>query len=382
MRIRSTRIYIEEELIPAVLEIQGSAITDILPYDTGGIDCDYGDALISPGFIDIHCHGAYGFDTNSADPEGLRNWAKNIPSEGVTGFLATTVTDNKDTLLGALRNVDQVCSTHHPGSDGAAILGVHLEGPYIDPEHAGAQPVSAIKEPDISEFEEYCTASGNRIRIVTLAPEKDTGHALIRCCREHGIVPSIGHTGASFAEAEQAIHDGALSVTHTFNAMTPFKHRENGTAGAALRHADVYSEIICDTRHVSADALHIFFTCKDKNHAVMISDSLMCKGFPAGTRFVFGGQNIEIAPDGTAFLYETADRTLAGSTMKMNEGLRNLITKADVPLVKALNACTANPASLLGLDHTGMIRKGYDADITVLDENFEVLAVYCKGIRQ
>ena len=383
MKIRSKRIYINEEIVEATLEIEKDKIINILPYDSKDIDIDYNDSLILPGFIDIHCHGAYGFDTNSANPEGLSNWAKNIIKEGVTGFLATTVTDKKDILKNALKNVANVKEKHHPGIDGADILGIHFEGPYINEEYAGAQPKSAIIKPNLDEFKEYLKDSNNLIKIITIAPEKDNNHELIKYCHDNGIIASIGHTAATFEEASSAIKDGAKSITHTFNAQTAFTHRKNGVVGVALRNSDLYSEIICDTYHVSIDALNIFYKCKDKDHAIMISDALMCKGFEAGYRFSFGGQNVEIYPDGTAHLYEFPDKNLAGSTMKMNEGLRNIIELAKVPLVNAINSCTINPARLLSLDdHLGLIKEGYDADIVVLDNNYSVIDTYCKGIKQ
>ena len=383
MRIKSKRVYINECVVAATIEIQNGKITEIIPYETVDFDKDYDDALLVPGFIDIHCHGAYGFDTNSGDSQGLRNWAKNIVSEGVTGFLATTVTDKKEVLKNALKNVASIKKEHHPGLNGADILGVHFEGPYINEEYAGAQPKSAIVKPNIEEFKEYLKDSNNLIRIITIAPEKDYNHELIKFCKENNIIASIGHTSASFEEASEAIEDGAKSITHTFNAQTSFKHRENGVVGVSLRNSDLYSEIICDMHHVSPDALNIFYKCKDKDHAIMISDALMCKGFDTGYRFTFGGQNIEIYPDGTAHLYEFPDKNLAGSTMKMNEGLRNIIEIAKVPFVNAINSCTINPARLLSLDdHIGLIKVGYDADVVILDNDYSVINTYCKGLLQ
>lgn len=383
MKIKSKRVFINENILEASLEIKDDKIIDILPYDTKEIDIDYNDSLILPGFIDIHCHGAYGFDTNSGDYDGLKKWAKNITSEGVTGFLATTITDNKDILINALKNVANVKKNHIVGKDGADILGIHFEGPYINEEYAGAQPKNAIVKPDIEEFKEYLKYSSNLIRIITMASEKDNNYELIKFCNDNNIIASIGHSGATYEEAIDAITYGAKSITHTFNAQTPFKHRSNGIVGVALRNEDLYSEIICDGHHVSFDALNIFYKCKDKDHAIMISDALMCKGFKAGYRFTFGGQNVEIYPDGTAHLYEFPDKNLAGSTLRINEGLRNIVEKAKVPFVKAVNSCTINPARLLSLDdHIGLIKVGYDADLVVLDNNYTVLQTYCKGVVQ
>ncbi|MBQ9824556.1 MAG: N-acetylglucosamine-6-phosphate deacetylase [Solobacterium sp.] len=377
MKIKSTRVYLYGDLIKAVIETENGKITKILPYEFDA-DIDYGDLRILPGFIDVHCHGAYGFDTNYADPEGLRKWTKGIVSEGVTGFLATTVTEKKEVLLKAVRNVADVVKE---GYEGAKILGIHFEGPYLDMNYKGAQPPEAIVPPSVEEFREYQQAADNLIRIITLAPEHDPDLALTRYASANGTVVSMGHSAAAYEQAVLAAANGASSITHTYNAMTPLKHRENGLVGAALRMSGLYSEIICDCNHSTPQALHIFFDAKDADHAVMISDSLMCKGFEAGTKFMFGGHEIEIYPDGSAHLVE--EKNLAGSTMKMNEGLRNLVERALVPFDKAVKACTINPARLLGLDdHLGKIQTGYDCDLVILNDDYTVKQTYVKGCPQ
>ena len=378
MRIKSTRVYMFGTLIPAVIEMNNGKIISVNTLTDEEADIDCGDARIVPGFIDIHCHGAYGFDTNYAEPEGLRKWSAGIPSEGVTAFLATTVTEKKEVLLKAVSNVRDVMNT---GYQGAEILGIHFEGPYLDMKYKGAQPPEAIVSPDVNEFREYQEASGNNIRIITLAPEHDQNYELIRWCREHGTIVSIGHSNASFEQALDAAANGASSITHTFNAMTPFTHRSPGIVGAALRLRDLYSEVICDCCHSTPEALNIFFTSKNPGKAIMISDSLMCKGFEPGTTFLFGGHEIIIYPDGSAHLVK--EKNLAGSTMKMNEGLRNLVERAMVPFSTAVDSCTVNPASLLKEDHRlGRIRAGYDADIVVLNDDYTVRQTFCKGIPQ
>ena len=378
MKIKSTRIWIAGDFMPGVIEISGKSIVSVLPYETQA-DIDYGDLRIVPGFIDIHCHGAYGFDTNYANEESLKKWTKNIVHEGVTGFLATTITEMKPVLTKAVENVAKVHDENR--YEGARILGIHFEGPYLDMAKKGAQPAAAIVPPSVEEFKEYQKAAHNLIKVITLAPEHDKDFALTRYASTHGTVVSMGHTSATYEQAMMAVANGASSITHTYNAMSPFSHRQNGMVGAALRLHDLYSEVICDCNHSTPEALNIFFREKDSTKAIMISDALMCKGYPVGTKFEFGGQGIVIYPDGSAHLIKEGN--LAGSTMKTNEGLRNLVERALVPFDKALNSCTCNPAALLHMDdHLGYIKVGYDASITILNDDYSVASCFVEGIKQ
>ena len=381
MLIQSTHVWICGDFIPAEIEINDGKITEIYPINTKPADKDYGDLRIVPGFIDIHCHGAYGYDTNYAEPEGLKKWAKGIVHEGVTGFMSTTITELKPVLMKAVKNVAAVKKDFEAGRDGADILGIHFEGPYLDMKYKGAQPPEAIVPPSVDEFKEYQEAANGLIKIITLAPEHDPDYALTRYCSENGVVVSIGHSGATFQEAILAVANGAKSITHTYNGQSPFNHRANGVTGAALRLHDLYSEVICDCNHSTPEALNIFFASKGKDHGIMISDALMAKGFKPGDKFMFGGHEIEIYPDGSAHLTET--KVLAGSTMRMCDGLKNLVTRAMVPFDAALNSCTINPATLLGLnDHIGKIDAAYDADLVVLNDDYSVEETYCKGVPQ
>ncbi|MBR2810517.1 MAG: N-acetylglucosamine-6-phosphate deacetylase [Solobacterium sp.] len=377
MKIKSHNLYINSLFMPGVIQCEDGRINAVLPYESEA-DLDFGEMRVVPGFIDIHCHGAYGFDTNYGEPEGLRQWTRGIVREGVTGFLATTVTEAKPVLLKAVRNVREVCEQ---GYEGARILGIHFEGPYLDMKYRGAQPPEAIVPPSVEEFQEYQEAAGGLIRVITLAPEHDPDYRLTRYASSHGTIVSIGHSAASFTDGLMAAANGAQSITHTYNAMSPYNHRENGIVGLALRMKNMYSEIICDCCHSTPEALHVFFHAKNPGKAVMITDSLMCKGFEPGTTFLFGGHEVIIYPDGSAHLVQ--EKNLAGSTLSMNVGLRNLVTRAMVPFEDALAACTVNPASLLRLDdHLGMIQAGYDADMAVLDDSYNVVETFVKGIPQ
>lgn len=378
MIIQSKKVWIADQFTPAQLELEDGIIKEIYPYNEKEVTKDYGNLRILPGFIDIHCHGAYGFDTNDANPEGLRKWAKGIVDEGVTSFLATTLTQSEEVLTNAVSNVAKVVEE---GYEGAEILGIHFEGPYLNKAHKGAQPEEYCVKPNIEQFKRYQKAAHGLIKYITMAVENDEDYALTKYCSQNNVVVSIGHSNATYEQAVQAYTHGARSMTHVYNAMTPFTHRANGLVGGALRIRNMYGEIICDGNHSTLAALNNFFTSKGPDYSIMITDSLMCKGFPVGTKFDFGGQEVVIYPDGSAHLVEAGN--LAGSTLNVNKGLKILIEDALVPVNYAINACTSNPARCLHVDdRKGTIGVGYDADLVVLDRDYEVVQTYCKGIGQ
>lgn len=378
MIIQSKKVWIADQFTPAQLELEDRIIKEIYPYNEKEVTKDYGDLRILPGFIDIHCHGAYGFDTNDANSEGLRKWAKGIVDEGVTSFLATTLTQSEEVLTNAVSNVAKVVEE---GYEGAEILGIHFEGPYLNKAHKGAQPEEYCVKPNIEQFKRYQKAAHGLIKYITMAVENDEDYALTKYCSQNNVVVSIGHSNATYEQAVQAYAHGARSMTHVYNAMTPFTHRANGLVGGALRIRNMYGEIICDGNHSTLAALNNFFTSKGPDYSIMITDSLMCKGFPVGTKFDFGGQEVVIYPDGSAHLVEAGN--LAGSTLNVNNGLKILIEDALVPVNYAINACTSNPARCLHVDdRKGTIGVGYDADLVVLDRDYEVVQTYCKGIGQ
>lgn len=376
MIIQSTRVWVLGQFIQAQLEIEDGKISNVLPYGEKDVDKDYGDLRIVPGFIDIHTHGAYGFDTNDAEPEGLRNWMLHIPEEGVTSICPTTITQSEEVLTKAVANVAKVVEE---GYDGAEILGIHFEGPYLDQVYKGAQPEQYCVKPDVEQMKRYMKASNNLIKIVTLATEHDEDFKLTHYLDEHGVVVSIGHSSCTFEQAAMGIANGARSMTHVFNGMTKFHHREPGLIGAAMRFRDTYGEVICDGNHSHFAALNDLFTAKGRDYCIMITDALMVKGLPTGTKVKFGGNEIELYPDGSAHL--TSTKGLAGSTLRVNNGLRILVEKAMVPFDAALNACTLNPARLLGVDNRkGKLVAGHDADIVVLNDDYSICQTYTKGI--
>jgi N-acetylglucosamine-6-phosphate deacetylase len=374
MIIQSKRTWIHEQWVAAQLEIDDRKIIRILTYNSKNADIDYGNNRIYPGFIDTHCHGAFGFDTNSADEDGLRYWLTRAPEEGVTLLCPTTITQSEDVLIHALKNVAKVMRST---MNGAQIAGVHFEGPYLSAKFKGAQPEEFIELPDLQQFKRYEEAAEGNIKIITLAVENDEDYQFVRYADSKRISVHIGHSAATYQEALFALANGVSGFTHTFNGMSPFNHREPGLVGAAMQVGDCFSELICDGVHVSWSAVNLLFRSKGKDYVVLVTDALQAKGIGEGS-YIFGGQAIDIRSDGGAYLANT--KGLAGSTLMFNEGIRNVISLAGVDETSAINAATVNPAKVLNLNHSkGKIQSNYDADLVILDDQYDVIETFVLG---
>lgn len=331
------------------------------------------DAIVLPGFIDQHIHGAGGSDGMDGTLEDVANIAKTVAGEGTTSFLVTTMTQSPENITKALSAVKEYREKNSPL--GARVVGVHLEGPFIAAAFKGAQPLEYVAAPDVKVFEEYNKASGNSIRIVTLAPEVEGAEELIRYLTKKGIVASIGHTGAKYPNVEKAVELGAKNVTHTFNAQSALHHREIGTVGSALYLDELNCELIADTIHVSVPAIKLLTKIKGADKVTLITDAMRAKGLPDGESEL-GGQKVFVK-DGEARL---ADGTLAGSVLRMNVAVKNMVEKVGVPFTQAVDYATINPAKMLKIEkQTGSIKVGKNADFTVINKNFDVLMTVRDG---
>ena len=331
------------------------------------------DGIVVPGFIDEHIHGAGGADAMDGTVEALQTISEFLAREGTTGFLATTMTQSPENITNALKAVKKV---REKGEyKGAEVLGVHLEGPFISPKHVGAQPLEYVATPDAELFDKYNEASGNSIKIVTLAPEVEGGLGLVKHLSNIGVVASVGHTGGKYADVVNAVAAGATNVTHTYNAQTGLHHREAGVVGAAMLLDELNCEMICDTIHVSVPAIKLVIKNKPHDKYTLITDAMRAKGMPDG-KSELGGQDVFVN-NGEARL---ADGTLAGSVLKMNVAVKNLVEKAGVPFTDAIDFATYNPAKNIGVLHErGTIEVGKRADLTVLNSDFEVLYTLVNG---
>ncbi|MCA0985144.1 N-acetylglucosamine-6-phosphate deacetylase [Halobacillus yeomjeoni] len=334
------------------------------------VELDKGD-YIFPGFIDIHIHGAAGADTMDATPKALETMAETLPKEGTTSFLATTITDEEDRISEALKNASEFKKTD---SIGAEMLGVHLEGPFINKKHAGAQPLSCIGPASVDQFKKWQETAEGLIRVVTLAPEEDQDHQLIQYLNDTGVIPSIGHSHATYEEVKQAAENGLKHATHLFNAMRPMHHREPGVVGAVFLSEDLMAEIIFDRIHVAQEMVELAYKNIGSDRMILITDSMRGKCLQNGT-YDLGGQHVHLK-DGEARL---EDGTLAGSVLKMNEAVKNMSQLGVSPL-DLMKMSSWNAAKSLGVDdRKGSIAAGKDADLVIMDKDFNIKQTYCRG---
>ena len=331
------------------------------------------DAIILPGFIDQHIHGAGSFDTMDGSVDAIKGIAQTVACEGTTAFLATTMTQSPENIKKALSAVNEYKNLN--SADGAEVLGVHLEGPFIAPEHKGAQPLEYVAVPSVEVFDEYNKASGNNIKIVTIAPERDGADTLIKHLDKNGVIASIGHSGAKNKDILTAIDNGAKNVTHTFNAQSALHHREIGVVGSAILLDQLNCEMIADCIHVSVPAMKLLVKSKPLDKLTLITDAMRAKGMPDGESEL-GGQ-VVIVKNGEARL---KDGVLAGSVLKMNVAIKNLVEKVGVPLPQAVDYATVNPAKSLGVyDTMGSITVGKKANFAILNKDFEVIMTIRNG---
>lgn len=327
-------------------------------------------AYVAPGLIDLHIHGYLGHDVCDADPDGIKEIAGGIVKNGVTGFLATTMTVSMDVIL---RSIDAVRSVMEKSRtwNGSRVLGVHAEGPFINPKKKGAQEEAFILKPDA----QMVIDNADVIKYITIAPEMDENFAAIReIVSKTGAVVSMGHTDADFETACAAADAGVKSVTHLFNAMSALNHRNPGVVTAALKR-DIYNELIVDTHHVDKALFSVVAKLKG-DKLVLVTDCLPAGGLPEG-QYTLGNQKVYYYND----LCKLEDGTISGSVLKLNKGVYNFYENTDLPLWQCVRCATLNPATLLGIAHrTGSLDVGKDADIIITDEKFGIQKTIIGGL--
>lgn len=313
---------------------------------------------ILPGFVDLHIHGAAGHEMMDATPAALRAIAKHCARHGVTGFLPTTWSASDRAIRLALENASKVMCE---GTGTSQVLGAHIEGPYLNPQFAGAQHRQQIRPIDMVETKQWLE-KGN-VHLLSLAPESPSALRLIRHCAEHGIATSAAHSGASLEQMKKAIQAGLRQVTHTFNAMPQLHHREPGILGAALTMTELGCEIIADGIHVHPGIVNLLYRLKGSEKLILISDSVRGAGMPENSEYVQDGRLVR-CEKGAARLQ---DGTLAGSILTMDKALRNLQRFTGGALADLWPCASLTPARAIGLDEKlGSITKGKRADLVLL----------------
>ncbi len=348
-------------------KICGITSVEQIPADAEIIDAKGG--YVAPGLVDIHIHGYLGEDTSDGSADGIRKMANGIMKNGVTSWCPTTMTVSMEEINTALDTVRSLKSESKDW-DGAEILGVNLEGPFINPKKKGAQAEAHIKAPDAK----FVIDNADIISVATMAPEMEGGcEAIAEICEKCNVKVSIGHTDATFEETLAGIDAGATHITHLFNAQTPLHHRNPGVVGAALLR-DVYTELICDTFHVHKGLFELIAKIKG-DRMVLITDCTRAGGMPDG-EYTLGGQKIIV--NGIECLLE--DGTIAGSVLKLNNAVKNVWGNTDMPLWTVVAAASLNPAKAIGVDdRKGSLDAGKDADIIITDRDFNITKTIIGG---
>ena len=328
---------------------------------------------LMPGFIDVHTHGALGYDFCDADEKAVFEFAKAKLQEGVTTVLPTTLTVSHGELVKAAKNAKKYAEAGMPY---AKVPAIHLEGPFINVKCCGAQNPKYVRKPDIKEVK--AIAKVYPVKLISYAVEAEGGAKFAKECFKAGVVPSCGHTGAKFADLKPAYRNGLRHMTHFCNQMTPLHHREIGMVGAGFLVEDLNTEVICDKIHLCPDMLRLIFTRRSLEHIQMITDSLRCSHCRDGYAFEMGGLKV-LLKNGEARLVEGGN--LAGSTLWLNKGLKNLAEVTGLPLKDLVRVTSWNQAIELGLGRKlGKVEKGFVADLAVLDpKTFDVCAVFVEG---
>jgi len=334
---------------------------------------DYPGATLAPTFFDIHIHGAAGHDVMEATPQALATIGHFLAQRGTGSYLATTVTAPLDATLRALSGLAKLIAGPSAVSQ-ANPIGIHLEGPFLSHAKRGVHPPEHLLAPDIALFDRFFQAAEGHIRLMTLAPELHGAAELTAQATARGVRVSVGHSYATAAETRTAIAAGAVSATHTFNAMRPLDHREPGILGVVLTTDTLFAELICDGVHVAAELVRLWARAKGPTHAILVTDAMSATGMPDG-EYQLGGLAVQVA-GGRA----TVSGVLAGSLLTLDCALANFIQFTGVPLEQALPLLTANPAAVTGLGHlTGSLTPGQPASLVALDPAGKLIASIHQG---
>jgi N-acetylglucosamine-6-phosphate deacetylase len=332
-------------------------------------------ATLGPAFFDVHFHGAAGHDVMEAAPAALDTIGSFLASHGTGSFLATTVTASLDATLKAVSGLAQLIGRAAvPGR--ARPVGIHLEGPFLSHAKRGVQPAAYLLAPDIEIFDKLYEAAEGHVRLMTLAPELPGAVELATHATARGVRISVGHSNATAAETRAAIEAGAVSATHTFNAMRPLDHREPGILGTSLTDDRLYAELICDGIHVTPEMVKLWWRAKGLERAILVTDAMSATGMPDG-EYQLGGFAVQVEK-GRAM----AGGVLAGSVLTLDQALVNFVRFAGATAEEGLQLMTTNPAAMTGMtERTGTIGVGDVADLVAIDASGRLVGSLIAGER-
>jgi N-acetylglucosamine-6-phosphate deacetylase len=326
---------------------------------------DFPGATIAPAFFDVHIHGAKGHDVMEATPAVLNAMGSFLAARGTGSFLVTTVTAPLDATLRSLSGLAKLLKrppTQTEIAGQARPIGIHLEGPFLSHIRRGVQPPEHLLAPDVATFNRLFEAAEGCIRLMTLAPELPGAVELTAHATAQGVKVSLGHSDATAAETRAAIKAGAVSATHTFNAMRPLDHREPGILGTVLTCDELYAEMICDGIHTAAEMVKLWWKAKGPERAILVTDAMSATGMPDG-EYQLGDFAVQVA-NGRAM----ARGVLAGSVLTLDRALTNFMEFTGAPLEQALRLLTVNPAKMTGLgDQAGSVAVGMPASLVAVD---------------
>jgi len=372
MLIKNCNIIYLNKIENGSILIENGIIKEINPitcYDENILDAN--GLYVSPGFIDVHIHGAGGFDTMDGTSEAINTIAKTIVKHGTTSFTPTTMTVSIEAIQKSMKVIRIL---KEEGTEGAHVLGAHLEGPFVSAEAIGAQNPNYILSPSISTYNEMVRDCEDAVVSITLAPEVDGAKELIKYLSEKSIVCSLGHTNATYEQAMEAIKCGACHATHLYNAMTPLSHRTPGVVGAIFD-SDITTETISDGIHISYPALRIAYKQKGTDNVLLITDAMMACCMPDGD-YSLGGQDVIVA-DGAARLKNGA---LAGSILTLDKAVKKVYKNSNLQLHEIVKMASYNGARHCNVhDHKGQIKEGYDADLILFDDDINIKKVFILG---